>query len=197
MPCCGRGTPRIPIEAKASEVDPQAWLLSLGEAAAGGLLEGVQAIGVSAQQHGLVPLDHQGDLVRPALLGNDRRAQAAAADLIDALGGRQAWAEAVGAVPQAAQPVAKLRWLARSEPENGAARRRACCSRTTGWCGSSSAGPPAGPPTAGTRPAPATGRRAPASYRPDLVELALGHQVRAARGARPGRRRRGPPRRGC
>ncbi|HWU11302.1 MAG TPA: FGGY family carbohydrate kinase, partial [Streptomyces sp.] len=107
-----------PVEAKASEVDPQAWLLSLGEAASGGLLEGVQAIGVSAQQHGLVPLDHQGNLVRPALLGNDRRAQAAAADLVDRLGGRQPWAEAVGAVPQAAQPVAKLRWLVRSEPEN-------------------------------------------------------------------------------
>ncbi|WP_343244027.1 lipase maturation factor family protein, partial [Streptomyces sp. SID13726] len=38
------------------ETDPQAWLLSLGEAAGGGLLEGVQAIGVSAQQHGLLPL---------------------------------------------------------------------------------------------------------------------------------------------
>lgn len=54
-----------PMEAKATEIDPQAWLLSLGDAAAGGLLEGVQAIGVSAQQHGLVTLDAQGDLVRP------------------------------------------------------------------------------------------------------------------------------------
>ncbi|MDV9200176.1 FGGY family carbohydrate kinase, partial [Streptomyces sp. Wh19] len=72
-----RGFAAHPVEAKATEVDPQAWLLSLGEAAGGGLLEGVQAIGVSAQQHGLVPLDHQGNLVRPALLGNDKRAQAA------------------------------------------------------------------------------------------------------------------------
>ncbi|MBW3707565.1 sugar kinase, partial [Streptomyces griseus] len=95
-----------PAEAKATEVDPQAWLLSLGEAASGGLLEGVQAIGVSAQQHGLVPLDQQGNLVRPALLGNDRRAQVAAADLVDALGGRGAWAEAVGAGPGAAEGVA-------------------------------------------------------------------------------------------
>src|SRR5438067_13321001 len=45
-----------PVE-KGPETDPQAWLMSLGEAAGGGLLEGVQAIGVSAQQHGLVPLD--------------------------------------------------------------------------------------------------------------------------------------------
>lgn len=79
-----------PVEPKATEIDPQAWLLSLGEAATGGLLEGVQAIGVSAQQHALLALDQQGNLVRPALLGNDKRAQVAAADLIDALGGRQA-----------------------------------------------------------------------------------------------------------
>ena len=41
---------------RPSDVDPQAWLLSLGEAAGGGLLEGVQAIGVSAQQNAVVPL---------------------------------------------------------------------------------------------------------------------------------------------
>ncbi|MEV4442867.1 FGGY family carbohydrate kinase, partial [Streptomyces sp. NPDC049577] len=103
-----------------SDGDPQAWLISLGQAAAGGLLEGVQAIGVSAQQHGLLTLDAGGVLIRPALLGNDKRAQAAAAELTDALGGRGGWAEAVGAVPQAAQPLVKLRWLARNEPESAA-----------------------------------------------------------------------------
>jgi xylulokinase len=54
---------------RPSDVDPQAWLLSLGEAAGGGLLEGVQAIGVSAQQNALVPLDSQGNTVRPAMVG--------------------------------------------------------------------------------------------------------------------------------
>ncbi|NJP82937.1 sugar kinase, partial [Streptomyces sp. AA8] len=95
--------------------DPQAWLISLGEAAAGGLLEGVQAIGVSAQQNGLLALDAGGVLVRPAMLGNDKRMQPSAADLTDALGGRAAWAQAVGSVPQPGQMVAKLRWLARNE----------------------------------------------------------------------------------
>ncbi|MFE0426903.1 FGGY family carbohydrate kinase, partial [Streptomyces sp. NPDC058953] len=87
-----QGYAQHPVDPKATDVDPQAWLLSLGEAAAGGLLEGVQAIGVSAQQNGLVALDQQGAPVRPALVGNDRRAQVAAAELIDALGGRQVWA---------------------------------------------------------------------------------------------------------
>lgn len=165
-----------PVEAKATEVDPQAWLLSLGEAATGGLLEGVQAIGVSAQQHGLVPLDHQGNLVRPALLGNDKRAQAAAADLIDGLGGRQAWAEAVGAVPQAAQAVAKLRWLARTEPEQ--AQRVAAVLQPHDWLVWQLLGRPARR-TTDRGAASGTGywSARTESYRPDLVELALGHQA--------------------
>ncbi len=116
---------------RPSDVDPQAWLLSLGEAAGGGLLEGVQAIGVSAQQNALVPVDAQGNTVRPAMVGGDKRAQVAAADLIDALGGREAWAQAVGCVPQAAQPVTKLRWLARNEPD--AAQRTAVLMQAHDW----------------------------------------------------------------
>ncbi|MDG4865282.1 sugar kinase, partial [Streptomyces sp. T-3] len=75
-----------PVEGRPSDIDPQAWLLSLGEAAGGGLLEGVQAIGVSAQQNAVVPLDAQGGTVRPAIVGGDKRAQVAAVDLIDGLG---------------------------------------------------------------------------------------------------------------
>ncbi|NEB78782.1 sugar kinase, partial [Streptomyces sp. SID14478] len=75
--------PLDPVEGggRPCDVDPQAWLLSLGEAAGGGLLEGVQAIGVSAQANALVPMDAQGNTVRPALVGGDKRAQASAADL--------------------------------------------------------------------------------------------------------------------
>lgn len=164
-----------PVEAKATEIDPQAWLLSLGDAAAGGLLEGVQAIGVSAQQHGLVTLDAQGNLVRPALLGNDKRAQVAAADLIDALGGRQAWAEAVGSVPQSAQPVAKLRWMARSEPDT--AQRVAGVMQPHDWLVWQLLGRPARR-TTDRGGASCTGfwSAGTGSYRTDLVELALGHQ---------------------
>ncbi|WP_392670319.1 FGGY family carbohydrate kinase [Streptomyces sp. LN785] len=164
-----------PVEAKATEVDPQVWLLSLGEAATGGLLEGVQAIGVSAQQHGLVPLDRQGNLVRPALLGNDKRAQVAAADLIDGLGGRQAWAEAVGAVPQAAQPVSKLRWLARTEPE--AAQRVASLLQPHDWLVWQLLGPNRRTTDRGAASGTGYWSAASGSYRPDLVELALGHQA--------------------
>ncbi|MEY9488734.1 xylulokinase [Streptomyces calvus] len=161
---------------RPSDVDPQAWLLSLGEAAGGGLLEGVQAIGVSAQQNALVPLDAQGNTVRPAMVGGDRRAQVAAADLVDALGGREAWAQAVGCVPGAAQPVTKLRWLARTEPENAA--RTAVLLQAHDWLVWQLLGRPVRR-TTDRGGASGTGYWAPATggYRPDLVELALGHQV--------------------
>ncbi|MEI5011219.1 FGGY family carbohydrate kinase [Streptomyces sp. NPDC087659] len=165
-----------PVEAKATDVDPQAWLLSLGEAAAGGLLEGVQAIGVSAQQHGLIPLDTSGTPVRPAMVGNDKRAQAAAADLVEGFGGRQAWAEAVGCVPQSGLPVSKLRWLARTEPE--AARRTALVLQPHDWLVWQLLGRPTRR-TTDRGAASATGywSAGTGSYRPDLVELALGHQA--------------------
>ncbi|MFH8836321.1 FGGY family carbohydrate kinase [Streptomyces sp. NPDC017868] len=165
-----------PGEPKAVDVDPQTWLLSLGEAAAGGLLEGVEAIGVSAQQHGLVPLDAQGGLVRPALVRNDKRAQVAAADLVEALGGRQAWAEAVGSAPGAGQAVAKLRWLARTEPEN--AQRVAMVLQPHDWLVWQLLGRPARR-TTDRGAASGTGywSARTGTYRPDLVELALGHQA--------------------
>jgi xylulokinase len=161
---------------RSPDVDPQAWLLSLGEAAGGGLLEGVQAIGVSAQQNGLVPLDAQGGTVRPAMVGGDKRAQVAAADLIDALGGREAWAQAVGSVPGAAQPVTKLRWLSRTEPE--AARRTSMLLQAHDWLVWQLLGRPVRR-TTDRGGASATGywSAATGAYRQDLVELALGHQA--------------------
>ncbi|WP_329522789.1 FGGY family carbohydrate kinase [Streptomyces jietaisiensis] len=161
---------------RPSDVDPQAWLLSLGDAASGGLLEGVQAIGVSAQAGAVVPLDTQGGTVRPALVGGDKRAQVAAADLIDALGGRQAWAQSVGCVPGAAQPVTKLRWLAKSEPENAA--RTAVLLQAHDWLVWQLLGRPVRR-TTDRGAASGTGywSAATGSYRPDLVELALGHHA--------------------
>ncbi|MEV5610559.1 FGGY family carbohydrate kinase [Streptomyces sp. NPDC052225] len=161
---------------RPSDVDPQAWLLSLGEAAGGGLLEGVQAIGVSAQQNALVPMDSQGNTVRPALVGGDKRAQVAAADLIDRLGSREAWAEAVGSVPQAALPIAKLRWLARAEPEN--AQRVGLLMQAHDWLVWQLLGRPARR-TTDRGGASGTGYWSAASgaWRPDLVELALGQQA--------------------
>ncbi|MEU4560325.1 xylulokinase [Actinoplanes sp. NPDC023936] len=110
-----------------TEVHPDAWWSALQSAIeeAGGL-DDVAAASVAGQQHGMVALDDNGEVVRPALLWNDTRSAGAAADLIAELGGGEKWAEAVGIVPVASFTLTKLRWLARHEPEN-AARVAAVC----------------------------------------------------------------------
>ncbi|HTX29730.1 MAG TPA: xylulokinase [Streptosporangiaceae bacterium] len=116
-----------------TEVDPAVWWRALDAALAeAGGLDGVVAVSVAGQQHGMVCLDEHGDVVRPALLWNDTRSAAAAAELVAELGagdpvrGAVEWADAVGSVPVAAFTVTKLRWLAEHEPA-AMARTAAVC----------------------------------------------------------------------
>jgi xylulokinase len=162
-----------------TEVDPAAWDHALGAAveAAGGL-DDVAAVGVGAQQHGMVCLDEAGRVVRPALLWNDTRSAGAATDLTAELGGPEAWAEAVGLVPVASFTVTKLRWLAGHEP--GAAARVAAVCLPHDWLTWRLAGAPGLDALATDRgDASGTGYWSPAtgSYRPDLLRLALGHDA--------------------
>src|SRR5215212_8207386 len=111
------------VHPDGTEVDPAAWETALDQAlAAAGGLDDVAAVAVAGQQHGMVCLDEEGAVVRPALLWNDTRSAQAAADLTRELGegesGRKAWADAVGLVPVASFTVTKLRWLAEHEPAN-------------------------------------------------------------------------------
>lgn len=110
-----------------TEVDPETWwdsLLTAAEAAGG--LADVSAVAVGGQQHGLVALDRDGAVIRPALLWNDTRSADAAAELTAELGelsgadGAGAWARSTGSVLVASLTVTKLRWLARQEPERAA-----------------------------------------------------------------------------
>src|SRR5690606_15960580 len=109
-----------------TEVHPSAWWEALQSAIAdAGGLDGVEAIAVAGQQHGMVCLDESGEVVRPALLWNDTRSAGAADDLVAELGAGE-WAEAVGSVPVASFTVTKLRWLAQHEPEHAAATAAVC-----------------------------------------------------------------------
>ena len=115
-------TGKVVREARAAhpdgtEVHPDEWWRAYQEATANGLLDGVEALGVGGQQHGMVTLDEDGEVVRPALLWNDTRSAQAAEELIHELGGPDEWAEAVGSVPVASFTVTKLRWMAEHEPE--------------------------------------------------------------------------------
>ncbi len=176
-----------------TEVDPQHWWDAFQEAAAaaGGLAD-VAALAVGGQQHGMVTLDAEGNVVRPALLWNDNRSAPSAEALITELGdgdrdaGAQAWADAVGSVLVASLTVTKLRWLHDNEPENAA--KVAAVALPHDWLSWRIAGyGPAGDPTAPLGPqldklftdrsdASGTGYydAAVGQYRPDLLERALG-----------------------
>jgi len=97
-----------------TEVHPDRWWEALQIACGAGLLDDVAAISVAGQQHGMVLLDEQQEVVRPALLWNDTRSAASAAELVDELGAQE-WSTAVGSVPLAAFTVTKLRWIAARE----------------------------------------------------------------------------------
>ncbi|TDS87709.1 xylulokinase [Nesterenkonia aurantiaca] len=108
---------------EGTEVAPAAWWDALLDAiaAAGGLAD-VAAASVGGQQHGMVALDAEGEVIRDALLWNDTRSADAAAQLIAEFGGgaegAAAWTSMTGSVPVASLTVTKLRWLADAEPEN-------------------------------------------------------------------------------
>lgn len=168
-----------------TEVDPEAWWVALQEALAqaGGLAD-VDAVAVGGQQHGLVALDADGRVIRPALLWNDTRSAQAAADLVRELGegdvaaGRRAWVEAIGSVPVASFTVTKLRWLAEHEPENAA--RVAAVALPHDWLTWRLAGTGALEDLATDRSdASGTGYFDPAAntYRRDLLDLALGRET--------------------
>ena len=69
-----------------TEVDPRHWWAAWQEASGGGILDGVSALAVGGQQHGMVLLDEHGEVVRDALLWNDTRSAQAADDLVAELG---------------------------------------------------------------------------------------------------------------
>lgn len=113
--------------AGARETAPSVWADALVSALeATGYRQDVQAISVAAQQHGLVALGVDGQVLGPAVLWNDTRSAADAARLVDELGGPQACADRVGSVLTAAFTISSWAWLRRTEPTTAASTARLC-----------------------------------------------------------------------
>src|SRR6478752_2079908 len=94
--------PHPPVQPPRSEQDPGAWWSAFEHAWAEAGAPLVQAISVGGQQHGMVVLDADGDVVRPAKLWNDSESAPDAGWLLKQLpDGAAAWAEACGSVPVA------------------------------------------------------------------------------------------------
>jgi xylulokinase len=90
-----------------TECDPELWWQALAKAG-DGLLDQADAIGVAAQQHGMVVVDEAGQVIRPALLWNDVRSAPQAAALIAEMGGAGHWARLAEHEPDAAARTARV-----------------------------------------------------------------------------------------
>src|SRR2546426_4057241 len=108
----------------AKEQHPHTWR----EAAASGIRRAlrqakavaaeVKAIGVSGQQHGFVPLDKDGEVIRPAKLWCDTSTAAECDEIMGKLGGLKKTIRALGNAVLPGFTASKILWLKKHEPES-------------------------------------------------------------------------------
>lgn len=114
--------PGLPPGAK--EQHPRTWREATVKAIKAALKEAkataaeVKAMGVSGQQHGFVPLDQQGEVIRPAKLWCDTATAAECDEITAALGGAKATIKALGNAVLPGFTASKVLWLKKHEPAN-------------------------------------------------------------------------------
>ncbi|GAB3238274.1 xylulokinase [Glycomyces halotolerans] len=167
-----------------TECHPDHWWDALQEAGKG-ILDRAEAVAVSGQQHGMVALDENDEVVRPALLWNDTRSAPQAERLIAEGGGPQAWAEETGLVLVASFTVTKLAWLAENEPEHAARVKSVMLPHD--WLTMKLRGAKAAEATTDRSDASGTGYWSPVTgeYLTNKLSAALGHNAVLPRVAAP------------
>jgi len=104
------------------EQDPSDWIAAVEQTICSVIKAGkaapdqVLGIGVSGQQHGFVPLDSRGKVIRRAKLWNDCSTQAQCEYLIKQLGGLKRTISAIGNTIPPGFTASKIRWLKEKEP---------------------------------------------------------------------------------
>lgn len=78
----------------------------------------VQAIGVSGQQHGFVPLDKNGEVIRPAKLWCDTSTATECDEITEKVGGLKKTIKALGNAVLPGFTASKILWLKKHEPKN-------------------------------------------------------------------------------
>src|ERR1043165_9026334 len=78
----------------------------------------VVAIGVSGQQHGFVPLDVKGEVIRPAKLWCDTSTTAECDEIMEKLGGFKKTIKTIGNAVLPGFTASKILWLKKHEPKN-------------------------------------------------------------------------------
>lgn len=113
--------PIITKQAGWAEQDPQMWWDELKQTTArvaekaGGSLDGVAAIGISYQMHGLVCVDKDGNALRPSIIWCDGRAVPYGNKAFEAIGHEQCLARLLNSPGNFT--AAKLAWVKENEPE--------------------------------------------------------------------------------
>jgi xylulokinase len=106
------------------EQDPETWRIATIQAVKAALKEAraaaseVVAIGVSGQQHGFVPLDRSGKVIRPAKLWCDTSTSAECDAITASLGGLKPTLKALGNAVLPGFTASKILWLKNHEPRN-------------------------------------------------------------------------------
>ncbi len=125
---CGSGSASYGLieglPAGAKEQDPDTWRAALVKSVKLALKEAkasageVVGISVSGQQHGFVPMDKSGAVIRPAKLWCDTSTTAECAEITEALGGVKGAIRALGNAVLPGFTAPKILWLRKNEPEN-------------------------------------------------------------------------------
>src|SRR5579863_8415054 len=111
--------PNLPPGAK--EQHPHTWRDATASAirqalrAAKANAKEVAAIGISGQQHGFVPLDAKGEVIRPAKLWCDTSTAAECDEITEKLGGMKKAIRAVGNAVLPGYTAPKILWLKKHE----------------------------------------------------------------------------------
>jgi xylulokinase len=114
--------PKLPPGAK--EQHPHTWRDATAKAikqalkAAKASGDEIKAIGVSGQQHGFVPLDKNGEVIRPAKLWCDTSTAAECEEMMAKLGGLEAAIRELGNAVLPGFTASKILWLKKHEPKN-------------------------------------------------------------------------------
>jgi D-xylulose kinase len=114
--------PKLPPGAK--EQHPKTWRDATAKAIRQALKQArarsgeVKAIGVSGQQHGFVPLDATGEVIRPAKLWCDTSTSAECEEIMEAVGGFKATVREIGNAVLPGFTAPKILWLKKNEPKN-------------------------------------------------------------------------------
>ena len=111
-----------------TEVDPHEWKKALNNAFDELSQHKIEAISIAGQQHGMVALDGNGEVIRKALLWNDTRSSFEAEEINQEFPDIH---QRTGSRLVASFTASKVRWLSKNEPDN--ARKVAAIALPHDW----------------------------------------------------------------